>query len=78
MTEPPVGTITFIFTDLETSTRLWEQQPDAMRAALAEHDAVELGDEVYEAAAARGVAMSSYDISDCVIAELDRQLAAIR
>jgi predicted ATPase/class 3 adenylate cyclase len=40
VTEPPVGTITFFFTDLETSTRLWEQEPDAMRAALAEHDAM--------------------------------------
>ena len=41
MTEPPVGTITFLFTDLETSTRLWEQQPDAMRSARwREHDAM--------------------------------------
>ena len=35
-TESPVAT--FLFTDLEGSTRLWEQQPDAMRAALAWHD----------------------------------------
>ena len=31
----PGGTLTFLFTDIEGSTRLWEQQPDAMRAALA-------------------------------------------
>jgi predicted ATPase/class 3 adenylate cyclase len=34
----PTGTVTFLFTDLEVSTRLWEQEPDAMRAALARHD----------------------------------------
>jgi class 3 adenylate cyclase len=30
---------TFLFTDIEGSTRLWEQQPEAMRVALAAHDA---------------------------------------
>src|SRR5262249_34192195 len=34
------GTVTFLFTDIEGSTRLWEQYPDAMRAALARHDAL--------------------------------------
>jgi predicted ATPase/class 3 adenylate cyclase len=38
--ELPTGTVTFLFTDLEVSTRLWDQEPDAMRAALARHDAV--------------------------------------
>jgi predicted ATPase/class 3 adenylate cyclase len=39
--ELPTGTVTFLFTDLETSTRLWEEQPeDAMRDALAGHDAI--------------------------------------
>ena len=32
--------VTFLFTDIEGSTRLWEQHPDAMRAALARHDAL--------------------------------------
>jgi predicted ATPase/class 3 adenylate cyclase/tetratricopeptide (TPR) repeat protein len=36
----PSGTITFLFTDIEGSTKLWEQHPDAMRAALARHDAL--------------------------------------
>ncbi len=38
MSELPTGTVTFLFTDLESSTRLWEQDPEAMRDALAHHD----------------------------------------
>ena len=34
----PSGTVTFLFTDLEGSTALWEQCPEAMSAALARHD----------------------------------------
>ena len=40
MTELPTGTVTFLFTDLEGSTRLWEQLPDAMRGAMARHDEI--------------------------------------
>jgi class 3 adenylate cyclase len=40
MAELPTGTVTFLFTDLEGSTRLWEEHPDAMRDALARHDAI--------------------------------------
>ena len=40
MTELPSGTVTFLFTDLEGSTRLWEEHPDAMREALARHDEI--------------------------------------
>jgi predicted ATPase/class 3 adenylate cyclase len=36
----PTGTVTFLFTDVEGSTRLWEQHPQAMRLALARHDAL--------------------------------------
>lgn len=36
----PTGTVTFLFTDLEGSTRHWEERPDAMRAALERHDAI--------------------------------------
>lgn len=36
--EPPTGTITFLFTDIEGSTQLWERYPAAMRVALAWHD----------------------------------------
>jgi predicted ATPase/class 3 adenylate cyclase len=38
--ELPSGTVTFLFTDIEGSTRLWEEHPDAMRVALARHDAI--------------------------------------
>jgi len=31
---------TFLFTDIEGSTRLWEQEPERMRRALARHDAM--------------------------------------
>ena len=34
------GTVTFLFTDIEGSTRLWEEEPERMRPALARHDAI--------------------------------------
>ena len=34
----PTDTVTFLFTDIEGSTTLWEQHPDAMQPALARHD----------------------------------------
>ena len=34
------GTVTFLFTDIEGSTQLWEQEPEQMRPALARHDAL--------------------------------------
>src|SRR5919202_927764 len=34
----PTGIVTLLFTDVEGSTRLWEQHPAAMQAALARHD----------------------------------------
>jgi class 3 adenylate cyclase len=40
MAELPSGTVTFLFTDLEGSTRLWEEYPDAMQPALARHDEI--------------------------------------
>ena len=36
----PSGTVTFLFTDIEGSTSLWESAPDGMRAALERHDAL--------------------------------------
>ena len=34
----PTGNITFLFTDIESSTQLWERAPEAMKFALARHD----------------------------------------
>ena len=39
----PTGTVTFLFTDIQGSTPLWERHPEAMRAALARHDALAAG-----------------------------------
>ncbi len=36
----PSGVVTFLFSDIEGSTRLWEGAPDAMREAIAAHDAL--------------------------------------
>jgi predicted ATPase/class 3 adenylate cyclase len=36
----PSGTVTFLFTDIEGSTRLWEIAPEAMRSALERHDMI--------------------------------------
>ncbi len=36
----PSGVVTFLFTDVEGSTRRWEKDPDEMRQALAVHDEV--------------------------------------
>jgi class 3 adenylate cyclase len=36
----PSGVVTFLFTDVEGSTRRWETDADAMRVALAAHDLV--------------------------------------
>jgi predicted ATPase/class 3 adenylate cyclase/DNA-binding CsgD family transcriptional regulator len=40
MAEPPSGTVTFLLTDIEGSTTLWEEASEAMRVALARHDAL--------------------------------------
>jgi class 3 adenylate cyclase len=36
----PSGVVTFLFTDVEGSTRRWETDAEGMRAALAAHDEV--------------------------------------
>jgi len=40
MPQPPTGTVTFLFTDIEGSTERWDRHPAAMRAALERHDAL--------------------------------------
>ena len=43
----PTGIVTFLFTDIESSTRLWEKHGEQMRAVLSRHDAL-LGTAVRE------------------------------
>ncbi|MCB0215326.1 MAG: NACHT domain-containing protein, partial [Chloroflexi bacterium] len=40
MPHPPTGTVTFLFTDIEGSTQLWEHHALAMTPALERHDAL--------------------------------------
>ncbi len=40
MDSPPAGTFTFLFTDIEGSTKLWERNAAKMQAALARHDEI--------------------------------------
>jgi class 3 adenylate cyclase len=40
MGDLPTGIITFLLSDIEDSTKLWEQQPEAMKTALVRHDAI--------------------------------------
>ncbi len=40
MSSLPTGTVTFLFTDIEDSTGLWEQDPATIQAALQRHDAI--------------------------------------
>lgn len=40
MSPIPTGTVTFLFTDIEGSTRLWQEHPEAMKVALERHDAL--------------------------------------
>ncbi|MBI1851999.1 MAG: adenylate/guanylate cyclase domain-containing protein [Planctomycetes bacterium] len=39
-TARPTGTVTFLFSDIQGSTQLWERHPEAMKTALARHDAL--------------------------------------
>src|SRR5438270_4336321 len=36
----PTGTVTFLFTDIEGSTKRWEHHPQQMKSALERHDAI--------------------------------------
>jgi len=41
--ELPAGTVTFLLTDIEGSTRLWERSPEAMEVALQRHNRLVTG-----------------------------------
>jgi predicted ATPase/class 3 adenylate cyclase len=80
MSALPTGTVTFLFTDLEVSTRLWDEEPDAMRAALARHDEilrdviVAHGGSVVKGTG-DGVHAAFVTADDAVAAAVDAQLA---
>ena len=44
----PHGTVTFLFSDIEGSTRRWEHQSDGLAGVLAQHDQI-LGAAIAEA-----------------------------
>jgi class 3 adenylate cyclase len=74
----PTGTITFLFTDIEGSTRLWQDHPDAMRAALARHDgllraAIEARGGYVFSTAGDGFSAAFHSVQDGVAAALEAQ-----
>ena len=68
-----MGTLTFLFTDVEGSTRLWQEHPEAMGAALARHDAL-LGSMVERHA---GVVVKSRGEGDSIFAVFVRASDAV-
>ena len=73
-----MATVTFLFTDIEGSTRLWSSYPDEMRIALARHD--ELMESVVLEARGRvfkhtgdGVAAVFESARDAVVASIEIQ-----
>jgi predicted ATPase/class 3 adenylate cyclase len=79
----PTGTVTFLFTDLEGSTRLWEEHPEAMKAALARHDeilrgAVEKRDGVVVKTTGDGLHAAFATAPDAVSAAVDAQRELVR
>ncbi len=80
MAELPSGTVTCLFTDLEGSTRLWEEHPDAMRDGLARHDelprsAVEKREGVVAKTTGDGLHAAFATAADAVGAAVAGQLA---
>ncbi len=78
----PSGTVTFMFTDIEASARLWEQQPDAMRMALQRHDeivasAVVCHDGTVFSTSGDGVAAAFQRSEDVVRAAIDLQTSLL-
>ena len=53
-TTPSADALTFLFTDIESSTARWESQQAAMSAALVRHDAIVRGAIEAHAAGAQG------------------------
>lgn len=82
MSNPPSGEVTFLFTDVEGSTALWEREPDAMRVALEQHDAtiraaVEANAGVVFSTAGDGFGAVFPTASDALAAAIAAQLGLI-
>jgi predicted ATPase/class 3 adenylate cyclase len=78
--ELPSGTVTFLFTDLQGSTRLWESDREAMAAAVARHhellnEAVHSHGGVVFSYMGDGVAAAFGTAPDAVAAAVDAQRA---
>jgi predicted ATPase/class 3 adenylate cyclase len=80
----PSGTLTFLFTDIEGSTRLWETEPDLMGAALSHHDdivrrAIEshAGYVFHTAGDAFGAAFASADAAASAAVDAQRELTTL-
>lgn len=74
----PTGTVTFLFTDVEKSTRLWQDHPSEMQAALGRHDKIvrssieNNGGYVFSLAGDQFVA-AFHQVSDAIAAATDAQ-----
>ena len=81
----PAGTVTFLLSDIEGSTRLWERDPEAMGVAIPAHYAM-LAEAIARHGGVRPVEQGEGDsvvaafsrASDAVAAALDAQRALPR
>jgi class 3 adenylate cyclase len=78
----PAGTVTFLFTDIEGSTRLWQEAPGAMAAALERHDelvskAIEAGSGYVFSTGGDGFAAAFARAGDAVAAAVAAQEALV-
>jgi predicted ATPase/class 3 adenylate cyclase len=83
MPEQPRGAVTFLFTDIAGSTRLWEQHPEAMERSVALHDhvvrsAIALHDGYVFSTAGDGFGAAFSDPLDALNAALAAQRAVDR
>ncbi len=79
---PPTGDVTFLFTDIEGSTALWDQVPETMTQSLAEHDRriraiAEAHDGYVFSTAGDSFAVAFQAAAEAVAAALEVQLAFV-